>query len=500
MYRLQLREMITTLGAFLALLVGAAHAEAPNPFVVDLVNEPASVDPHLQWNPDSYYVYRNVFDNLLTRDDASQIAASVATSWTYLDDTSVEFQIRDDITFHDGEPLDAGDVAFSVQRIIDPEFGSPQLGQFSAITGAEATGSHTVVITTGQPYPVLLGQLTKLSIVPEHVVNSVGNEAFAANPVGSGPYVFDAWQRGVKVVLTANDAYWGGTPPFPSVEFRAVPDAGTRVANLQSGQSHLAVSLNTDQAGQVDAPSGIRVLSSPTERIAFFMLNTLRAPTDDINVRRGMAAAMNPQLLVDALKGGYGQVSPVMLTPVHFGYTEEVEPFAYDLEAARAYAAEAGEIDAIQLATSPVFDQNVVQALQQFAAEAGFEVEITVRDMPTHLQLIQGEKTEAPNMYFGRWSCGCLDADGVLYPLFHSESIWSKVNNPELDALLETARASVDPVERQAAYDQVLNIVREDVLAVPLYQTSVIYGADEALTWSPTPDESMFLMRMSWDD
>lgn len=495
-----LRTFLVAVFLAVAGIIGTAAAQVPDPFVVDLVNEPASVDPHLQWNPDSYYVYRNVFDNLLTRDESSEIVGSVATSWTYLDDTTVEFQIRDDIVFHDGTPLDASDVAFSVQRITDPDFGSPQLGQFSAITGAEATGDHTVVITTGQPYPVLLGQLTKLSIVPEHIVTSVGDEAFAADPVGSGPYVFDEWQRGVKVVLTANPDYWGGTAPFPTVEFRAVPDAGTRVANLQSGQSHLAVSLNTDQAGQVDAASGVQVLSSPTERIAFFMLNTLRAPTDDIDVRRGLAAAMNPQLLVDALKGGYGQVSPVMLTPVHFGYTEDVAPFEYDLEAARAYAESVGDIPVIQQATAPVFDQNVVQALQQFAAEAGFEVEITVRDMPTHLQLIQGEKTEAPHMYFGRWSCGCLDADGVLYPLFHSESIWSKVNNPELDALLETARASVDPAERQAAYDAVLNIVREDVLAVPLYQTSVIYGAADALTWSPTPDESMFLMRMSWGE
>lgn len=488
------------LAALLLAVAPAGLAAAPSTFVVDLTNEPASVDPHLQWNSDSYYVYRNIFDNLLTRDANSAIAPGIASSWTYLSDTEVEFTIREGVTFHDGSALTAADVAFSVNRIIDPAFASPQLGQFNAIASAEATSDTTVVVTTKNPYPVLLAQLVKLSIVPQAVVESVGNEAFAAAPVGSGPYVFEAWQRGVKVTLSANPNYWNGTPPFAMVEFRAVPDVATRVANLVSGASHLATGLNPDQAAQVAAEAGVQVLSSPTERIGFVMLNAMRAPTDDIEVRRGLAAAMNSQLIVDALQGGYGQVSPVMLTPVHFGYNGDVAPIEYDLDAAKAAAEAAGDIGTIAMATSPVFDQNVVQALQQFGAEAGFDIEITVRDHPTHLQLIQGEKTEAPNMYFGRWSCGCLDADGVLFPLFHSQSIWSKNAFPGLDPLLEEARSSVDPAVRQAAYDEVLTIVNEQVLAIPLYQTSAIYGAANELSWSPTPDESLFLMRMSWDD
>ena len=479
--------------------VGTVFA-AKDTLVVDLVNEPASLDPHLQWNPDSYYVYRNIFDNLLTRDGESEIAPFVATSWEYVDDTTVDFTIRDDIMFHDGQPLTPEDVVYSIERITDAEFNSPQLGQFNKIVGAEVVGDNQVRVTTDGPYPVLLAQLVKLSIVPKHVIEEVGDEAFAANPIGSGPYRFTEWQRGVQVNVTANADYWGGTPPFEAVEFHAVPDASTRVANLLSGKSDIVTSLTPDQATQVEAASGVKVFSVPTERIAYMAFNTLKAPTDDIDVRRGLAASVDPQLIVDALLAGYGKVSPVMLTPVHVGYTEDVDGFTYDPEAAKAFGETAGDVGPIQFNTAPPYDQNVVQALQQFTNEAGFNVEINMNDMATHLQLLQGDPLQAPNTTYGRWSCACLDADGVLYPLFHSTSPWSKYQDPEMDSLLDAARNTVDQSEREELYKQVLQKIHDEALALPLYQVSSIYGAAEELEWQPTPDESMYLMRMSWQE
>src|SRR4051812_14840595 len=107
-----------------SLMVGAAQA-AKDVLVVDLVQEPSSLDPHGQWNPDSYFVYRNVFDNMVTRDDEGKIVAQVATAWKQIDDTTIEFTLRSDIKFHDGTPLTADDVVCSVKRITDPQFKSP---------------------------------------------------------------------------------------------------------------------------------------------------------------------------------------------------------------------------------------------------------------------------------------------------------------------------------------------------------------------------------------
>lgn len=118
---------------FAALLAATALAAQPNNasakdlLAVDFIAEPSSLDPHVQWNTDSFNVYRNIFDNLLTRDDKGEIVPQIATEWKYLSDAEVEFKIRDDVKFHDGTPLTAQDVAFSIRRIIDPAFASPRL-------------------------------------------------------------------------------------------------------------------------------------------------------------------------------------------------------------------------------------------------------------------------------------------------------------------------------------------------------------------------------------
>ena len=491
-----------------AILLGLSLASAPGALLakdrltVDLVNEPSSLDPQVQWNPDSYYVYRNIFDNLLTRDDKGDITPQVATSWKYVSDTDIEFQIRDDITFHDGKKLTAEDVAFSVQRITDPKFGSPQLGQFNKIIKAEATSPTTVKLTTDGAYPALLAQLTKLSIVPKHVVEAVGKDAFNLKPVGSGPYKFDDWQRGVQVTLSANPNYWGQKGPFPTAVFRAVPDAATRVANLQAGTSDLAVTLDSDLAEQLKNSPKAKVLSVLTERVAYLRLNPTKPPLDNPKVRQAVAYAIDKEGLIDGILGGYDKPVPEMLTPSHVGWVADIKAPSFDLAKAKALVAEAGPAAKaeIELATSPVFDQRIVQAIQQMLAEAGLNVKINMSDMANYLKRAQGGLDATPALSFGRWSCSCQDADGVLFPLLHKSSSWSVYRNDKADALLETARATLDEKKRLDAYRQIHDIVAEDVPLVPLYQVAAIYGAAKPLQWQPSPGESLFLNRMSWKD
>src|SRR4030088_1835355 len=149
MARWSIRLGIAALAA--TLCIGVAIA-AKDVLVVDLVQEPSSLDPHVQWNPDSYFVYRNVFDNMLTRDDAGKIVPQVATSWRQIDDSTTEFTLRQDIKFHDGTPLTADDVVFSVKRITDAAFKSPQRDQFNKIVDAVAVDPTTIRLKTDGPY------------------------------------------------------------------------------------------------------------------------------------------------------------------------------------------------------------------------------------------------------------------------------------------------------------------------------------------------------------
>ena len=466
---------------------------------VDLPGEPATLDPHVQWDTDSYHVYRNIFDNLVTRGPDGKIVPQIAKAWRYESDTVVVLDIRTDVKFHDGTPLTVDDVVFSVRRITDPAFKSPQLSQFNSIVKAEAAGSDRVRLTTSSPYPALMAQLVKLSIVPRAHVERVGSDKFNLEPMGSGPYRFVSWQKGVRVTLAAHDAYWGGRPPFRTVTFQAVPDTATRIANLRTGKADIIRGLNPDDAAGLKGEPRLQVLAVPTERVGYLFVNALHGPTKDLRVRRAIAHAINRQLIVDALLGGYGRPVNIVLSPANFGYLEGFKGYPYDPPRARQLLKEAGAEGAeISFYTSPAYDQRLVQAIQQMIQEVGLKVAISQTDQRTFLQRRQGKPEEAGSISLGRWSCACQDADGVIFPLFHSKSLWAKYANPAFDDAVTRARQTLKDEERLKHYREAFGILEQDVPGIGLYQDVAIYGARRELQWKPTANEAFFVMEMKW--
>jgi len=319
--------------AALFILIAASTTAAragQDRFVVDLASEPSTLDPHIQWNPDSYFVYRNIFDNLLTRDDKGAIVPEIATAWRQVSDTTLEFDIRTDVSFHDGSKLTAEDVVFSIKRIIDPKFGSPQLSQFSKIADATRDGPSKVVIQLKSPYSAILAQLVKLSIVPKHVVEKEGNDKFNLNPIGSGPYKFISWDRGVAVTLARNDAYWGRKGPFPQAVFRAVPNAATRLADVQASAADLARAMNSDQGKQLDDSGRGKRLYALTERSAYLRINPNRPPFDNLKIRQALSYAIDKEGITEGILGGLDKPIDEMVTPVNCALAQVI----YGLEQA----------------------------------------------------------------------------------------------------------------------------------------------------------------------
>jgi peptide/nickel transport system substrate-binding protein len=483
----------------LALAPAPALAQAKDAIVVDLPSDAATLDPHLQWDTDSYTIYRNIFDNLVTRDASGKIVPQIATAWRYRDDTTIEFDIREGVTFHDGSLLTADDVAFSMQRITNPTLKSPQLSQFDQIASAEAAGAAKVVVKTKTPYPALLAQLVKLSIVPKAAVEKLGDQRFNQEPVGSGPYKLQAWQRGVQATLAANDSYWRGKPPFRTVTFRVVPDVSTRVADLRTGRADIVRQLGPDEAVALKSEQQLKVLSVPTERIGYMFINALSGPTADVRVRRAIAHAIDKNALIEALLQGFGKPVSIVLTPANFGYVGDVKGYDFDPAKAKALIKEAGAEGAtLSFLTSPAYDRRIVEALQQMIQEVGLKVDVVALDHPTFLRRRQGRPDEAGSLSIGRWSCACQDADGVIFPLFRSGGLWSKYSNPAFDAAVDAARGVIDEGKRLEHYRKAFEILREDVPGIGLYQDYAIYGARKELQWTPTPNEAFFISDMKW--
>jgi peptide/nickel transport system substrate-binding protein len=130
--------------------------------------------------------------------------------------------------------------------------------------------------------------------------------------------------------------------------------------------------------------------------------------------------------------------------------------------------------------------------------QVGLKVEIRELDQRSYLKDREGPPEGAGSLGFGLWSCACQDADGTIWPLFHTGSIWSKYSNPEFDKAVDAGRQTLDPKARLAAYHTAFEILHQDVPSVGLYQADVLYGAQRNLSWTPTPNEAFFIMDMSW--
>ncbi len=476
-----------------------AVSTAPKTLVIDQSNSPATLDPGLQYDSDSVAVYRNIFDQLLRRNQSTmKIVPWVATSWKNVNPTTWIFNIRKGIKFTNGMPLTGADVAFSINRILSPSFASPQFANFSVIQSATAKG-QVVTIVTKAPSATLLTYLTTLSIVPEQYVQQVGNQAFDLHPIGSGPYKLVKWVQGSEVLLAANNSYWAGKPPYPSVEFRTVPNAASRVADLQSGAADIALTLSPDNAAQLKGSTGIKVIADPTEAVADLYMNSLQGPTQSLQVRKAIAYAINYSSLIKNVNLGYAKPVKEVLTPDSFGYTNTVPGFSYDpAKAKQLLAASGNPHPSLVFPTSPAFSPTVVQAIQADLEAVGFRVSIVTTDQPTFLQKIQSPAHNWGQIRYGIWNCGCADADGTIYPLFHSGSVWSSYSNAQFDQLVTAARTTLNTAQRKQDYREAFAVLQKTVPAVGLWQYYAIYGVNKNITWNPGPQETLFIPQIHW--
>lgn len=462
---------------------------------VDLPNYPATFDPGLQYDTSSYTVYRNIFDQLVRRDPTShEVVPWVADSWSQSDATTWTFRIHDGIKFSNGEALGADDVAFSINRILDKSFNSPQFANFSTIASASASG-NSLAIETKTPSPTLLSYLTTLSVVPKDYVDKVGNDGFNAKPIGSGPYVLKSATSGSSADLVANQHYWKGKPSVSKVTFRAVPNVATRVADLKSGRADLVTGLTPDTATQLAGDNKTKVLSTPTERVGYLAFNALGdTPTKNVKVRQAIAYAIDYQSIIKNLLGGYGKAVKTVLTPLSFGYPTDVAGYSYDPDKAKALLAASGvKSPELVFPSSPSYNPQLIQAIQANLEAVGFKVTISNTDQATYLKKVQNPKHDWGSVRFGRWSCSCLDADGTIYPLFHTGTIWSSFSDPTFDASVEKARATTDETTRTSEYATAFGVIQNQVPGIGLYQDYAIYGAASDVNWKPDAQENFFV-------
>jgi peptide/nickel transport system substrate-binding protein len=467
------------------------------PVVVMQSADAVTLDPTMNRETPTFNVLMNLFDALLFKEPDGSFSPGLATSWEAVDDTTWTFELREGVSFHNGEPFTAEAVVYTIERILDPETASPIQRGFSFIESAEVEGDYGVTITTTSAQPLAETYFSELMIVPPGYFEEVGADAFAREPVGTGPYRFVSWQPDVSLRLQANADYWRGAASVQELEFRPVPEAVTRFSSLSAGETDLITSVPPSLTSSVESAPNARLETVESARVIYIGMNTLQeGPLQDTRVRQALNHAVDVDAIAQGIFGGLATPTTTLLTEADFGYTDAVSPYTHDPERARELLAEAGYEDGFEVTLGTpngryTNDVQVAQAVAAQLGEVGVRANVEVREYGAYVgELFSGN---APDLFLIGWGNAPLDADFILYPLLRTDDLLSYYSNPQLDTLLDQGHTTLNRDEREAAYAEALEIIQEEAPMIFLYKQVDAYGVSERLSWTPRADEFLWL-------
>ncbi|MEM9975102.1 MAG: ABC transporter substrate-binding protein [Pseudomonadota bacterium] len=481
------------LAVLLAILPLTAFADE---IVIVIGSEPTTLDPHAADDGGEKAVNDNVFETLMVRDTEGNLGLGLAAEEpTQVDATTWEFKLQPGITFHNGEPLDAAAVAFSVERMIDPELNSEQLSYFSTMAGAEVIDDVTVHIKTSGPDPILPARMYYFMIVPPEASQA---DDFAEAPVGSGPFKFVSWDRGNEIVLEADPEYRGGAPDVTQVTYRFIEEPGTRLSTLLAGEVDLVTNLLPEFMAQVPQAASMRGLEHP-----MVLLNADGGITADTRVRQALNYAIDKEALASALFEGQAQVEAgQLLGPTYFGFNEEISAYPYDPDRAMALLEEAGaaggEITLVSTAGRWLKDRELTEVVAGFWSAVGLNVDVQIYEFDEYLQrLFRSEDGQRADAIFVVSGNELLDADRSFSAYLAPSGFGASNSIDQLEEWITAARTEIDLEARQALYEQVVEYAHEEALLTFLLNINNIWGMSERLSWEPRVDGKMFVSTMT---
>ncbi len=480
-------SVTTTWLALVALMLGLgtsvpAAAQPAGTLVVGLVAEPVNLDPAQVTDLNSNRVGRRIVETLVTfPDESTQIVPGLAESWTVSKDgLRYTFKLRKGIGFHDGTPLDAEAVKFSIERQINPEHPFNKLGKypfanyfFGNVKAVEVIDSSTVEFVLKEPRASFLAILTAgaASIVSPAAVKKFGLD-YALQPVGTGPFRYVAWDRGQRVVLEKNAKYWKYPVKLGRVIYRPIVEDQARLTELLTGALDLIVGTPPDFVAQLESNPKVTLLKQVGAHVWYLGINNQKKPFDDKRVRQALNYAVNKEAIVRDVLKGTGSLSAGPVLPGTWATDAGLKPYPYDPERAKKLLAEAGYPGGFSTSMwvpesgsgmqSPVAMATV---LQSNLKAVGVNVTLQTFEWGAFIAKLRSKEQE---LFALSWMAGNEDPDMVMYPLLHS-SQWTPggpnralYKNDTFDDLLHQARLTTDQAKRAELYRQAQRILADD--------------------------------------
>lgn len=438
-----------------------------------------SFDFHVGKQPLTFDVTCNMFDSLVKWDADGKVIPALAESWEFLDEDTIQFKLRQDVTFHDGTPMTAADVKYTYDRARDHAIVK---NNFSWLESTEMVDDFTVNINTIGAFSPVLNALTSplAGIMPKHIMEQNEN-AMAEHPIGTGPYKFVEWKQGEYVKMEAYDSYWGGTPKTKNLIMQVIPEASQRTILLETGAIDVAYDVLPVDVSKLEGNAATKVMHAASYKTLYFSVNSNSSNPALANhkVRQALEMAIDKTGIAEAILYGYAIPVGSNIAPGVFGFDPQLPADRYNIEEAKKLLAEAGYADGFDLkiwtATNQDYQETCV-AVQEMLRQINVSAAIEVMDNQVMIdRMVSGEDYDI--------SC-CMwynlqgDADYVLssnnFP--DSASNFANYNNPKVVDLIMEARKQTDDTARAAVYRQVVEILEEERPQIPLFAYENILG------------------------
>jgi len=452
-----------------------------------------TLDPHRHDDSVTHSVLANIYDPLVAFDGQMRIVPALAVSWENPDDLTWRFHLRPGVKFHSGRPCLSQDVVFSLKRARTKEVGH----YISGIRDVTEVDSLTVEVVTEEPTPLLLNKLTFIDIVPSGCPDSI------SRPVGTGPYIFQDYQRGETINLKADDEYWGGKPAIPAAVFKIIPEDGDRLKALLDGEIFLARDMEGESKKRILADPELVYLSRPGLGVTHLGINIgMGGPLAKKKVRQAIFWALDPAEIV-AESGMEAEPWDQLVSPYIVGYHPGEGIKRPDVRRAKRLLAEAGYprgfTTDFELSNSAAATSGHLIARQ--LGKVGIRVNVVGMEWTGFTQRLK--RQESPFFLIG-WACSSGDASDLYDACLHTKTAsgYGQANhtgysNPAVDRLIERSNQILDPKGRIAILHQIQNEVMEDMPLVPLYIRNRGYGVRKGIDFTPRQDARVKLIEIT---
>lgn len=466
-------------------------------FIQASIGDIGGLIPSLTSDQSSHEVGGLIYDGLIKLDKDLNMAPAMAESWTYSPDClDLTFKLRKDVKWHDGHPFTADDVVFTYQTMINPKTPAPFKEGFLLVKDVQAPDPYTVRVRYDKPYARAV-ETWGTYMLPKHLLQSFADAGTLrespqnSRPIGTGPYRFQEWKPGEKVVLTANPDYFEGRPYLSRIVYRVIPSQATIFLELKAqGVDYVSTLTGMQYSRQTEYPAFRKAYNKfryPASDYTFFGFNLKDPRFADRRVREAFAHAINKQELIDGVRLGLAREANGPIRPGTWAYTEQVEHYDYDPEKAKALLAEAGWKDrdgdgvvedkdgkpfTLTIRTNQGNDERkkISEIIQQRLKEVGINADIQLIEWAAFIkEFVKPRRFEVVVLGLG------TGTDPDQFVVWHSSQRGpDQMNrtgyaNPEVDALLEAGRSSCVQSERVRSYHRIQEILAHDLPMIFLY-------------------------------